>query len=154
MLPFEKILCPIDFSEASYETLQNAVELALHFKAELCLVHITPTPSGIPPDPLYVFKGPEAYKQEQESADENELQKVIEQHVPKDIAVRAVVKEGDAADEIVRVAESEGADLIVIATHGLSGWRHMVFGSVAEKVVRQAPCALLVRRVEPQPTGK
>jgi universal stress protein A len=147
MLPFKKILCPIDFSEASYETLRSAVELALHFKAELCLVHVTPKVHSIPPDPFYVFKGPEEYEQEQKTADENELQKVIEQHVPNDIAVQTVVKEGDMADEIVRVAQSEGADLIIITTHGLSGWRHTVYGSTAEKVVRHAPCAVLIRRI-------
>jgi universal stress protein A len=153
MLPFKKILCPIDFSEASYETLSNAAELASHFKAELCLLHVTPKLTGIPPDPLYVFKGPEQYEREQEAADKDELQKVIEQRVPGDVAARALVTEGEAADEILRVAESEAADLIIIATHGLSGWRHIAFGSVTEKVVRQAPCAVLVRRIVP-PAGK
>lgn len=107
----------------------------------------TPKVSGIPPDPLYAFKGPKQYEQEQESADKTKLQEVIEQHVPSGISAQAVVKEGDAADEIVRVAESEGADLIIIATHGLSGWRHMVFGSTAEKIARQAPCAVLIRQI-------
>jgi hypothetical protein len=55
MLPITKILCPIDFSEASLETLQDAVEFAQHFNAHLVLVHVFETGSGIPPDPLYLI---------------------------------------------------------------------------------------------------
>jgi universal stress protein A len=153
MLPITKILCPIDFSDASLETLRDAVELALHFKAALLLVHVFETRSGIPPDPLYAFKGPEGYKQEQEVADEESLQRIIEQRIPKEVASQAVEREGNAADEIARTAQSEGIDLIIMATHGLSGWRHLVFGSVTEKVLRQAPCAVLVKRIAQSKKG-
>ena len=51
---------------------------------------------------------------------------------------------GDAAEEIVRLAKTEAANLIVIATHGLTGWRHLVFGSVAEKVIRLSDQPVLV----------
>ena len=59
------------------------------------------------------------------------------------VTVRALVGRGDAAAEINRMATAEKADLIVLATHGWTGWRHLVFGSVAEKVLREAPCAVL-----------
>ena len=58
-----------------------------------------------------------------------------------------VIRYGDASREIVRIAREEEADVIVIATHGLTGWRHLVFGSVAEKVVRLAECPVLTIRV-------
>jgi len=60
--------------------------------------------------------------------------------------VRQIVVLGGAADEIIRISGEEKVDLIVIATHGQTGWRHMVFGSVAEKVVRLAPCPVLTVR--------
>ncbi|HUV14514.1 MAG TPA: universal stress protein, partial [Acidobacteriota bacterium] len=59
---------------------------------------------------------------------------------------RTMVSYGDPAKEIVRIAEEESVDLIVIATHGLTGWQHLVFGSVAEKVVRTAKCPVLTVR--------
>lgn len=70
----------------------------------------------------------------------------------KDPAIRTIVGHGDVADEIVRIAETEKADLIVTATHGTTGWRRFVFGSVAEKVVRLAKCPVLTIR-NPQEEG-
>jgi nucleotide-binding universal stress UspA family protein len=67
----------------------------------------------------------------------------MKSRIPKDVQSQAKIEQGEAADEILRAAREEGADVIVIATHGLTGWRHMVFGSVAEKVVRTAPCPVL-----------
>jgi universal stress protein A len=69
---------------------------------------------------------------------------LVANNLPEGIRSRSVIATGDAADEIVRVANDEAADLIVIATHGLTGWRHLVFGSVAEKVIRHADCPVLV----------
>jgi universal stress protein A len=143
MLPFKKIICPIDFSDPSYEALENAVEMASYFKAELCLLHVVPQTSGIPPDPLYAFEGPEEYKHLQLEDAELQLNELMKSRIPKDVQSQAKIEQGEAADEILRAAREEGADVIVIATHGLTGWRHMVFGSVAEKVVRTAPCPVL-----------
>jgi nucleotide-binding universal stress UspA family protein len=66
--------------------------------------------------------------------------------VPKELHVRQIVALGEAADEIIRISEETKADLVVIATHGQTGWRRLVFGSVAEKVVRLAPCPVLTIR--------
>jgi universal stress protein A len=76
----------------------------------------------------------------------NSLQDFMSQKVPKEVSARAIIGHGDAADEIVRIGEEEKADLIVIATHGMTGWRHLIFGSVAEKVVRRAGCPVLTVR--------
>jgi universal stress protein A len=70
----------------------------------------------------------------------------VTQKVSPEVRTLATVVTGDPAPEIVRLAEQEVVDLIVIATHGQSGWRHFVFGSVAEKVVRLAPCPVLTIR--------
>jgi len=59
------------------------------------------------------------------------------------VKIRSLLGRGDAAAEIGRLATEEKADLIVLATHGWTGWRHLVFGSVAERVLREAPCPVL-----------
>jgi nucleotide-binding universal stress UspA family protein len=84
-----------------------------------------------------------AYQKELEKSVERDLQKVIDDKMPKELAIRAIVAHGDAANEIVNIAGGEDADIIIIATHGRTGWRHLVFGSVAERVVRYATCPVL-----------
>jgi len=142
MLPIKKILYPTDFSEASYEALKAANELALHFSAELCLVHVVSPDVQTSPD----LAGSGLVLQEIEALAENSLQEVVKQRVPKELHTRQIVVLGEAADEIIRISEERKADLIVIATHGQTGWRRFVFGSVAEKVVRFAQRPVLTIR--------
>jgi nucleotide-binding universal stress UspA family protein len=143
MLPLRRILCPTDFSAHSYLALEAAVELAQHFSAELLLVHVvipsvewSMAPGAMMasniPGPLEVLA----------SAKET-LAKVRKDRTPDNVAVREIVLEGVAADEISRKAKEEKADIIVMGTHGLTGWRHLIFGSVAEKVVRLATCPVI-----------
>lgn len=142
MIPFKKILCPTDFSDPSYEGLKRAVEMATHFGAEICLVNVVPVMPPLPPDPNFAFEVPE-YERALHADAERKLDEVMTQHIPGDVKIHAVVRHGDVAGEILRVAQDEKVDLIVIATHGLTGWRHLVFGSVAERVVRLAQCPVL-----------
>jgi nucleotide-binding universal stress UspA family protein len=142
MLPVKNIIAPTDFSQPSYEALAAASELALHFGAELCVIHVVPALPALPPDPNFVFKVPE-YEQALHADAVANLRKLAEGTVKKGIRTRTMVGHGDAGSEIVRIAQSEGADLIVLATHGTTGWRHLVFGSVAERVVRLAHCPVL-----------
>jgi nucleotide-binding universal stress UspA family protein len=144
VLPFHKVLCPLDFSEPSYKALNSAAELASHFGAELVIVHVIPTPvPGIPADPTYAFAGPEEYEKALRANAKEQLALAL-QRLPEGLRLRTAIGSGDAADEIARLATAEAADLIVIATHGLTGWRHLVFGSVAEKVIRLADRPVLV----------
>ena len=141
MLPFRKILCPTDYSEPSNLALDRAGELAAHFGAALCVLHVIP--------PIGSELGVEAYgatdgDRELLNAAEDELCALIAARVPAEANAYAVVRFGFAADEIEHAARVENADLIVIATHGLTGWRHLVFGSVTEKVMRHVACPLLV----------
>jgi nucleotide-binding universal stress UspA family protein len=71
------------------------------------------------------------------------LNEVAEKRTLPNLNVRKIVLEGNAAEQIVDLARSEKADIIVTATHGLTGWRKFIFGSVAEKVVRLAGCPVL-----------
>lgn len=142
MIPFKKIVCPTDFSEPSYEGLKRAVELATHFGAELYLVHVVPVMPPLPPDPNFAFEVPE-YERALHADAERKLNEAKAEYIPPEVTVHTIVRHGDVAGEIIRVAQDEQADLIVIATHGLTGWRHLVFGSVAERVVRLASCPVL-----------
>jgi nucleotide-binding universal stress UspA family protein len=148
MLPFKRILVTTDFSETSLEALPVAVEIASHFDAELLLVHIlpvdTPTPWDIPPYADFGLASlplPE-YESQVKQEVERRLAMVAANHV-KGVTVRVLVGRGEAASDVSRMATAEKADLIVLATHGWTGWRHLVFGSVAEKVLREAPCPVL-----------
>lgn len=148
MLPFRRILVTTDFSETSLAALPIAAELASHFGAELLVVHVlpvdTPTPWDIPPYADFGLASlplPEYEAQVRREVDRR-LSAVVSQRA-QGVKARGLVGRGDAASEIGRLAAEERADLIVLATHGWAGWRHLVFGSVAEKVLRDAPCPVL-----------
>jgi nucleotide-binding universal stress UspA family protein len=156
MLPFKRILCPTDFSEPSYEALKTGNELALHFSAELFLVHVI---SKLPMALASAFPdGPGApggltlasYQQKLEVAAEKRLKELADKKVPQELNVRLVVEDGNAANGITQVAEYERIDLIVIAAHGEAGWESLMLGSVAESVVRLARCPVLTIGTPPK----
>lgn len=147
MLPIKRILCPTDFSEPSLEAVKAACELAEHFESEMCLAYVVPTIPLPTSDPAYDFELPEYERILHEDA-VRKLRNLREEVIKPGITAKTIVGHGQAADEIVIIAEREKVDLIVIATHGSTGLRHFVFGSVAEKVVRLAPCAVLTVRVK------
>jgi universal stress protein A len=143
MLPFKRILCPTDFSEPAFTALKRAEELARHFAAELIVAHVVPTlPTPHPfPDPQASFNfDVPMYQQELAIKAEQMLKDLVSHHK---VGTRDMVTTGEAAPEILRIAHEEHVDLIVIASHGLTGWRRLVFGSVAEKVMRQSTCPVL-----------
>jgi nucleotide-binding universal stress UspA family protein len=153
MLSIKKIICPTDFSDPAGLALAKAAELASHFGAELCLVHIVPEvprPTWglqFAEDPDYYEAELAKYEKDLYGGSERKLREILAQVGAPGLSSRAVVGLGsNAADEIIRIADEEKADLIVIATHGFTGWRHLVFGSVAEKVVRIASCPVLTVR--------
>jgi nucleotide-binding universal stress UspA family protein len=108
-------------------------------------VTVVPAVPTLPPDPNYVFKIPE-YEQYLHADAEVQLRKARAELIGKDVKVRTLVGHGPAADEIVLIAKKENADLIVISTHGSTGLERLVFGSVAEKVVRLSECPVLTVR--------
>ena len=141
----KRIVCPIDFSDHSQDALVVATDLALRFQATLVLVHIVPMLPKLP-FTVSIFKEGE-YEAQLHVEAKQQLEKSVQELSQK--GIKAEVFLGTANDvgmEIVRVAEHHEADLIVIATHGITGWNKVVFGSVAEKVVRAAHCPVLVLR--------
>jgi nucleotide-binding universal stress UspA family protein len=141
MLPFRKILCSTDYSEPSYEALARAWELAGHFGAELCVLHVVPVLGN---ELGFDTEHIPDYERERLAAARQQLCELIVERLPTAVRARPLVRLGNPAEQIARVAGEEKVDLIVIATHGATGWRHLVFGSVTERVLRMAQCPLFV----------
>lgn len=150
MLPIKRILWPTDFSEPSYGALKAAEGLAQNFSAELVALHVVqpipviPTGGGLEG----IFSA--SYPLEMESQAREALRKVVEQNISGKTRTEALVVHGNVAGEIVNVANKENVDLIVMATHGTTGWQRFVFGSVAEKVIRMAYCPVLSIQFPPE----
>ncbi len=152
-----KILLPMDFSPSSDAALAMATDLAQHFRAELHLLHVVPMipmATGVDAFPETPLPFEMTYLQESRGRAEQKLAKYIGALVSKGVAARSNVEIGnDVVGNIMTVIESEHIDMVVISTHGISGWRPLVFGSIAEKVVRLVQCPLLLlRSVEPVAT--
>jgi nucleotide-binding universal stress UspA family protein len=146
-LSVRTILAPIDFSDFSRNALDVAADLASRLDAELLLVHIVPAIPDLP-EGVSIFKEGE-YDQSLRDATQKRLSDLAAGLSGKNIKVRTEIgTANDVGMEVVRIAESEHADMIVIATHGISGWRRIPFGSVAKKVVEEAECPVLVLRAQ------
>jgi len=147
MLSIKKILSPTDFSERSYRALETAAEFANHFAAELIIAHVvTPIPTVSVPTHPAAFDVADYQRHLQEES-EKLLKDIVEKSVPKDLKKRTVLAEGRPADEINRIAEEESVDLIILSTHGHSAIGQLLFGSVADRVVRHATRPVLTIRV-------
>lgn len=143
MLPFQRILCPTDFSEPACTAIKAAAEMAKRFSADLILMHaVGPIPALDTPTGIATFDVV-AYQRELSDSATRYLEERRAKWVPEEIPTRTLVTHGEAAHEIVRVAQEEEVDLIVMATHGATGWRHRIFGTATEKVVRTAHCSVL-----------
>ena len=148
MLQPKLILAPIYFSDPSRDAVETAADMASRYGAELLLVHVV---AALPKLPPYVslFKEGE-YERRLHVDAERRLGALSVELKQKGLSVRSEVGiANDVGMELLRIAEHNHAELIVIATHGVTGWNNFVFGSVAEKVVRQANVPVLVLRFPP-----
>jgi nucleotide-binding universal stress UspA family protein len=146
-IKIEKILVPLDFSPASVEALDYAVWLAKRFRAAIHLVHVYPPDEASPVSGAahLLLQSAEAIERLNE-----ELTGIHRKHVPTFRPENCHIRRGRPYEEIVRVAREIGADLIVLSTRGHSGLKHLLLGSTAEHVVRNAPCPVLVARKRKQ----
>ncbi len=146
MLPIKRILCPIDFSEPSYAALEIAAELAGHFEAALDVLHVTLLLPVASPSPEALTSGADAppYGEHLTLHHDQVLKDLLAKMVSQEVLTAAAIRTGEAVQEIVAFAVQENIGLIVIASHGQSGWRRLITGSVTEQVVRLSPCPVLV----------
>ena len=145
MLPPKLILSPIDFSDPSQAALDVAADFAARFGAELLLVHVVPAIPDLPENVSLLKEG--EYDQSLVDAAAKRLSDLAATVAHKNVKARTEVgTANDVGMELVRSADHNHADMIIIATHGMTGWHKIAFGSVAEKVVKQASCPVLVLR--------
>lgn len=142
MNEIKKILVPVDFSENSKKILQSAIMLAGKFKAHLSVVFVVQSfddYSGffVPHIPIAQFE------EEMVQAAKEKMTSFLAENMDKAQPHDAKVLRGDVADEILRMVEEGRFDLIVMGTHGYKGLEKVLFGSVAEKVVKWAACPVL-----------
>jgi nucleotide-binding universal stress UspA family protein len=132
----KKILFPTDFSHCGDAALKMATSLARDAGATLLIVHVE--------EPPVAYGGGEMYYGVPEPASED-LRRMLEAVVPTDLSVPREYRliTGDPSTAIARLAEEEHVDLIVMGTHGRTGLTRLLMGSVAEAVVRRAPCPVL-----------
>ena len=135
------ILVPLDFSDSSGKALKYAVALATQFGSKIV--------------PMYVVELPDVVGMTQLLLDDDETQEALKSKllkfarkasVPSTMIDHPLVRKGRAYREIIDGAQTLHSDLIIISTHGYSGVNRMLLGSVTERVVREAPCPVLVVR--------
>lgn len=142
------ILHPTDFSDSSTHALHIAVDLARLHQARLLVLHVVETLGAD-----RVTYG-EAVSQREPAGYRRRLEDELRRHVPAPagVAVDYLLAEGEPEEEINRVAQKYACDLIVLGTHGRTGLRRLLLGSVAEQVIRHAPCPVLTSRI-PEPAA-
>ncbi len=136
-----RILVPIDFSEHAEYVIEWASHLALEHSSHLSLLHVYHLPVEFQ-QLEGAYLPPDFWTNVKKEADQT-LSRYVGDIRQKGLAVEAVVREGYPATVIVDEATAQNADLIVIGTHGLSGLKHLLLGSIAERVVQKAPCPVL-----------
>jgi nucleotide-binding universal stress UspA family protein len=144
-ISMSRILCPVDFSQSSDYALHYAVDLARTFDAQLTLLHVVEVPFL----PSYAMAGVPDLSLPLEQIEEGArkgLARLVEQCRKSHPKVETEMRTGTAFMEIITYAREINADMIVMGTHGRTGLSHIIIGSVAEKVVRKAPCPVLTIR--------
>jgi universal stress protein A len=139
----KKILVPSDFSAASSNAFRYALRLAQKFGSNLLLIHVLEP--ALAPVYTALAEGSPLCEEDFAAAGRN-LGEWADSAAASGTKAKLTLRVGLPAHEIVETAKDRDVDLIVIATHGHTGWKHFCIGSTAERVVRAAPCPVLVVR--------
>lgn len=147
MIEIRRILCPTDFSPCSEHAFRHALVLARWFESQVEVLHVVqqvlPHGDDTPTVPSWALLNPETC-----AALRARVENFAAPAAEAGVATEVVVREGDAAGEVLRAATDRQADLVVLGTHGRGGFQHLVLGSLAEKVLRRCACPVLT--VPPQ----
>lgn len=140
---FNKILCPVDFSGDSFAALDYAADFARQSGGQLLLLHVIDNPLAEQYEP----KRQNFFAEVEHAVEKSKemLAEAARTHAAG-VSYQSVVKRGNPYEEIIDLASAEQADMIVMSTHGRTGPQRLVIGSVAEKVVRTAPCPVFTVR--------
>lgn len=145
MSPFQTILITTDFSDTSALALDPALTLAGRFGSRLIVVHVVEDQLPAYMDEFTAVPIDTILETQTKRARES-LDTFLDDRLPSDVEAERIVTHGIAHLEILRLAEENGADLIVMATHGRGFVSHALFGSTTERVIRKAPCPVLTIR--------
>lgn len=151
----QKILVPVDFSGPSELALDEAATLAKPFQAQIDLLHVWELPALVGPQDVYIGAAlPPTVVEAVKSNAEQTIAEFASRARARGIPIRAAqAMPGKAYELIVEEAERGAYDLIIVGTHGRKSWSRLLLGSVAERVVRRAPCPVLVARPQPGDTA-
>jgi nucleotide-binding universal stress UspA family protein len=144
-LPFQRILCPVDFSPPAARAFQLALSLAQEAEAQLMLLHVLEWPIGHEPPPLPTFNVPEyrIYREKEAAA---ELEKLVPAAARNWCEPSTHLAHGKPHEQVLAFAGDHGVDLIVIGVHGRSALDVALFGSTTNQVIRGATCPVLTLR--------
>ncbi|MEJ2689965.1 MAG: universal stress protein [Deltaproteobacteria bacterium] len=138
-MEINKILVPVDFSKNSAKIVQESLYIAGRFKAQLSFIFVVQSFGDY--SGFFVPHMPVArFEEELVQGAEKKMKEFLGEILPPELQYQSKVVSGDVAEEIIGFAESEGFDLIIMGTHGYKGLEKVLFGSVADRVVKTAPC--------------
>lgn len=144
-LKLSRILVPLDFSEHAFKALRYARAFAAQFGSKLCLLHVT-EPVVYPSDFGYSPLPQNALEENFQRDARVRLDAMVDEWRRDGVECEAVLRVGKPYQEIAAVAQEKETDLIIVTTHGYTGLTHVLLGSTAERVIRHAPCPVLVVR--------
>lgn len=153
MYVIRKILAPIDFSDHARHAFGYARTFAERWNAELHLLNVIepavfPTEAGLTPIGMMQLS------EEMETSARKNIAEMAASEELGGLSVQTAVVHGRASSAIIDYAGAHGIDLIIIATHGRTGLEHLIFGSTAERVVRESPCPVLTVRPPVNPSSE
>lgn len=151
MLNFNVVIVTTDLSDYSLRALPYAVGLAERFQAKLKVVCVV-EPAMLAADLAWVSVDGPVTDAERAADIKIQLDKIIDEQMPRDLDVEAKVFTGNPVDKIIDYANESNADLMISCTHGRSGLSHVLMGSTAESLVRRSPCPVLTLK-QPMPVG-
>jgi len=142
----KRILVPTDFSIPAEEAVDYAATLAARFGATVHLIHVLQDPLAAQGAwEFYIPDSPEMRERRHQDA-KDRLWHIASSHAKPDVRITTEARFGSPTAEIVAAAMAYGSDLIVMGTHGRTGLPHLLLGSIAERVIRTAPCPVLAVR--------
>ena len=135
----KNIMCTTDFSDLSHQAVRYGIALALEFDAKLFLCHVIDLPAATLPTEIHL------YPHEDQNLRMRYAHKQLEKLIGKEqVDWEPLIRIGNPADEICRLAKSKDIDLVISATHGRSGLKRLILGSVTDRLMRTLPCPLLI----------
>ncbi len=142
-MEYKRILCPVDFSDISKRVLQIAADLAKRFGANLHVIHVFQLPATMLEA---VYEDPTDMEEEIRQRLNDKLNEFVQKTKKPDLKITTGVYEGVPDVEIIKSARENQADMIVMGTRGKTGLSHVLLGSVAERVIRNAEMPVMTIR--------